>query len=157
MKALAAHWLDSYDWRAAEAALNRFPQFTARVDGLDLHYIHLRGSGPAPDALLISHGWPGSVFEFMEILEPLAHPERFGGQPEDFVRRGGAEPSRLRLVGQAAAPRRPPRRRRDVRETHGRDPGIPPLPRPGRRLGRGDLLMDRLRARARPAPASTST
>ena len=83
MKALAEHWLDSYDWRAAEAALNRFPQFTARVDGLDLHYIHLRGSGPDPTPLLISHGWPGSVFEFMEVLEPLAHPERFGGRAED--------------------------------------------------------------------------
>ena len=83
MKALAAHWIEAYDWRAAEAAFNRFPQFIAEVDGLDIHYIHVRGGGPAPMPLLLSHGWPGSVFEFLDMLEPLAHPERFGGHAED--------------------------------------------------------------------------
>ncbi len=83
MKALAAWWLDGYDWRAAERAFNRFPQFIAEVDGVDIHYIHERGSGSSPLPLLISHGWPGSVFEFLEIIEPLAHPERFGGDAAD--------------------------------------------------------------------------
>ncbi len=83
MKELCAYWLEAFDWRAQEAALNRLPHFTAPVEDLDLHFIHERGSGPAPLPLLISHGWPGSVFEFQEIVEPLAHPERFGGSSED--------------------------------------------------------------------------
>ena len=53
------------------------------MDGLDIHYIHEKGSGPNPLPLLISHGWPGSVYEFMDVIEPLTHPERFGGKPED--------------------------------------------------------------------------
>lgn len=87
MQDLCAHWLDKFDWRAAEAGLNRFPQFKAPVtiDGetLDIHFIHERGSGSNPQPLLIIHGWPGSFFEFMEVIEPLAHPERFGGDAED--------------------------------------------------------------------------
>ncbi len=83
MKELCAYWLEDFDWRAQEAALNRLPQFTAPVEGLDLHFIRETGSGPAPLPLLISHGWPGSVFEFSEIVAPLAHPERFGGRAED--------------------------------------------------------------------------
>lgn len=77
------YWLDEYDWRKSEAALNRWPQFRASVDGLDLHFIHERGSQPAPRPLIISHGWPGSVAEFLDVIEPLAHPERFGGDPAD--------------------------------------------------------------------------
>jgi microsomal epoxide hydrolase len=83
MKELAAYWVDAFDWRKQEAAINRFPQFRANVDGIDLHFIHEIGSGPSPTPLLISHGWPGSVVEFMRIIEPLAHPERFGGKAED--------------------------------------------------------------------------
>ena len=83
MKALCAYWVEAFDWRAQEAAINRFAHFTAPVDGIDLHFIHEKGSGPAPMPLLISHGWPGSVVEFLEIIEPLAHPERFGGNIED--------------------------------------------------------------------------
>ncbi len=87
MRALCAYWLDHYDWRAAEAALNRFPQFMAdaTVEGetIPIHFIHEKGSGPNPRPLIISHGWPGSFFEFMDVIEPLAHPERFGGAVED--------------------------------------------------------------------------
>jgi microsomal epoxide hydrolase len=83
MKELCAYWLQEYDWRAEEAALNRFPQFKAAVDGVDIHFIHEKGSGPAPMPLIISHGWPGSVVEALNIIEPLAHPERFGGSADD--------------------------------------------------------------------------
>ena len=83
MKALCAYWLEEFDWRAQETAINRFDHFIAPVDGLDIHFIHERGSGPAPRPLLISHGWPGSVVEFLHVIEPLAHPERFGGSAED--------------------------------------------------------------------------
>ncbi len=61
MKELCAYWLDEFDWRAQEAAINRFPQFIAPIDAIDLHFIHEKGSGPAPLPLIISHGWPGSI------------------------------------------------------------------------------------------------
>ena len=83
MKELCAYWLDEFDWRIQEATINRFAHFIAPVDGIDLHFIHEKGSGPAPLPLIVSHGWPGSIVEFLEIIEPLAHPERFGGSSED--------------------------------------------------------------------------
>jgi microsomal epoxide hydrolase len=83
MKRLAAHWIGDYDWRKQEEALNRFPQFIANVDGLDIHFYRVDGSGPSPQPLILSHGWPGSVFEFLHIIEKLAHPERFGGDVKD--------------------------------------------------------------------------
>ncbi|NKB58076.1 MAG: alpha/beta fold hydrolase [Alphaproteobacteria bacterium] len=88
MQRLAAYWRDEYDWRAAEARINRFPQFTAPVampngDPLDIHFIHVRGSGGNPLPLLLMHGWPGSIVEFLDVIEPLAHPERFGGDASD--------------------------------------------------------------------------
>ena len=83
MKELCAYWLDEFDWRIQEATINRFAHFIAPVDCIDLHFIHEKGSGPAPLPLIVSHGWPGSIVEFLEIIEPLAHPERFGGTSED--------------------------------------------------------------------------
>ena len=83
LRALCAYWLDGYDWRKWEAALNRFPQYTARVEDIDIHFYHVAGSGPSPKPLILSHGWPGSVFEFLHIIEKLAHPERFGGDAKD--------------------------------------------------------------------------
>ncbi len=78
MKELCVYWLDEFDWRQHECAINHFSHFTAPIDSIDLHFIHEKGSGPAPLPLIISHGWPGSVVEFLDIIEPLAHPERFG-------------------------------------------------------------------------------
>jgi pimeloyl-ACP methyl ester carboxylesterase len=83
LKEFCSYWLDQYDWRKHEAELNRFAHYRAEVDGIDLHFIHEPGSGPAPMPLIISHGWPGSVVEFNDIIEPLAHPERFGGSVDD--------------------------------------------------------------------------
>ena len=71
-KALRDYWRDEYDWRAREAYFNRFPQFTTRIDGLDIHYIHQRSADPNAPALLITHGWPGSVVEFHKVIAPLA-------------------------------------------------------------------------------------
>ena len=83
MKELCAYWVDEYDWRRHEAAINRFAHFKTPAGGIDLHFIHEKGSGPAPMPLIISHGWPGSIVEFMNVIEPLAHPERFGGKVDD--------------------------------------------------------------------------
>ncbi len=83
MKELCAYWLDGFDWRTQEAAINRHAHFVAPVDGIDIHFMHEKGSGPDPMPLILSHGWPGSVVEFLDFVEPLAHPERFGGKVED--------------------------------------------------------------------------
>jgi len=83
LRDLIAYWRDRYDWRAAEARLNALPQFRASVGGLGIHFIHARGVGPKPLPLVITHGWPGSVAEFQEIIGPLSDPARHGGDPAD--------------------------------------------------------------------------
>lgn len=83
LRDLLAHWQDGFDWRAQEAALNRFPQFRDPLHGIDLHLLHVPGEGPAPMPLLLSHGWPGSVFEFLDLIPRLTTPSRFGGDPAD--------------------------------------------------------------------------
>ena len=83
MKELVEYWRTRYDWRVHEARLNKLRQFTVELDGIDLHFIHEPGVGPAPMPLLLSHGWPGSVVEFERILPMLTDPARFGGDPKD--------------------------------------------------------------------------
>src|SRR2546426_4203472 len=83
MKALVSYWREKYDWRASEARLNRFRQFVASVDGIDLHFIHEPGVGPNPVPLLLLHGWPGSIVEFERLIPLLTDPGRFGGDPAD--------------------------------------------------------------------------
>jgi pimeloyl-ACP methyl ester carboxylesterase len=83
LRELAEYWRTSYDWREHEARLNELPQFTTAIDGQDLHFLHVRS--PEPDAvpLIITHGWPGSIVEFLEIVGPLADPRAHGGDPAD--------------------------------------------------------------------------
>jgi pimeloyl-ACP methyl ester carboxylesterase len=76
-------WRDHFDWRKQEAKLNAFPQFKIPLHGIDLHFIRAEGKGPNPMPLLLMHGWPGSVFEFMEIISRLTDPGRFGSDPRD--------------------------------------------------------------------------
>lgn len=83
LREICDYWLEEYDWRIHEAALNRFDQFVTTVDDLDIHYLFEKGSGDNPMPLLLSHGWPGSIVEFNRIIEPLAHPERYGGNVAD--------------------------------------------------------------------------
>jgi len=83
LRDLVEYWRTRFDWREQEAALNAFPQFKAPVDGIDLHFLHVPGKGPDPTPLLLSHGWPGSVFEFLDIIPMLTDPARFGGDPAD--------------------------------------------------------------------------
>lgn len=83
MKTLVAYWQSGFDWRAQEARLNAFPQFRAKLPDVDLHYLHVPGQGPSPTPLLLMHGWPGSVFEFLDIIPRLTDPARFGGDPAD--------------------------------------------------------------------------
>jgi pimeloyl-ACP methyl ester carboxylesterase len=83
MKALAKYWVEQYDWRKAEANLNRYPQFLARVGDYDIHFYYVKGRGPKPMPLILTHGWPGSVFEFLEAIGPLSNPASFGGSAAD--------------------------------------------------------------------------
>jgi pimeloyl-ACP methyl ester carboxylesterase len=83
MQDVCAYWADSYDWRARETALNRFDQFVTPVDGVDVHFIHVRSPHEGALPLVMTHGWPGSIVEFHKVIEPLADPTRYGGQAED--------------------------------------------------------------------------
>jgi microsomal epoxide hydrolase len=80
---LCEYWRTGYDWRTHEAALNAYPQFLAEVDGVDFHFWHVRGQGPAPFPLLLVHGWPGSIYEFHHLIGPLTDPAAHGGDPAD--------------------------------------------------------------------------
>lgn len=83
LRELAGYWLDEYDWRAAEAEINRFPQYTTEIDGATIHFLHVRSAEPDAIPLLISHGWPGSVVEFLDVIGPLTDPKAYGGDPAD--------------------------------------------------------------------------
>ncbi|WP_281413367.1 epoxide hydrolase family protein [Microvirga sp.] len=83
LSTLVEYWRDRFDWRAQEARLNAFPQYKVQLHGIDLHFLHVPGKGPDPHPLLLSHGWPGSVFEFLELIPRLTDPGRFGGDPAD--------------------------------------------------------------------------
>ena len=80
---VARYWADEYDWRAREALLNRFDQFTTEIDGLEIHCIHQRSPHPDAVPLLLSHGWPGSIVEFHKVIDPLTNPTAFGGDAAD--------------------------------------------------------------------------
>ncbi|MFC9970460.1 epoxide hydrolase family protein [Spirillospora sp. NPDC127200] len=83
LKGLADYWRTTYDWRAQEAELNRFPQFTTEIDGQNVHFLHVRSPEPGAVPLLLTHGWPGSVVEFMDVIGPLTDPAAHGGDPAD--------------------------------------------------------------------------
>jgi microsomal epoxide hydrolase len=83
MKELCAYWLDQYDWRAHEAKLNALPQFRTPVGGIDVHFVQVRGVGPKAFPLLLSHGWPGSVWEFHRLIPLLTDPGAHGADPAD--------------------------------------------------------------------------
>ena len=85
LKDLVTYWQNAFDWRTAEARLNAFPQFTVPVSDIDLHFLHVPGQGPSPLPLLLSHGWPGSVFEFTQLIPRLTDPARLGGDASDAV------------------------------------------------------------------------
>jgi pimeloyl-ACP methyl ester carboxylesterase len=83
LRQLVDYWRSGFDWRAQEACLNAFPQYKTTLSDIDVHFLHVPGRGPAPCPLLLMHGWPGSVFEFLDIIPRLTDPGRFGGDPAD--------------------------------------------------------------------------
>jgi epoxide hydrolase len=80
---LCRYWADGYDWRATEARLNALPQFRMEIEGLGIHYLHVRSPHPEALPLVITHGWPGSIIEFLKALGPLTDPVLHGGDAAD--------------------------------------------------------------------------
>ncbi|MET0595689.1 MAG: epoxide hydrolase family protein [Polyangiaceae bacterium] len=83
MQELASYWRSDYDWRKAEDKLNAWPQFVTTIDGVDVHFIHVRSRHPNALPLIMTHGWPGSVFELLKVIGPLTDPTAYDGRAED--------------------------------------------------------------------------
>jgi microsomal epoxide hydrolase len=83
LRELAEYWRDSYDWRAAEARLNAYPQFVTEIDGVNVHFLHVRSAEEGATPLILTHGWPGTVAEFLDVIGPLTDPVAHGGDSAD--------------------------------------------------------------------------
>ncbi|NEQ18561.1 MAG: hypothetical protein F6K28_00025 [Microcoleus sp. SIO2G3] len=83
MQELARYWATDYDWRKVEAKLNALPQFITQIDGLDIHFIHVRSKHENALPLIVTHGWPGSIIEQLKIIDPLTNPTAFGANASD--------------------------------------------------------------------------
>jgi pimeloyl-ACP methyl ester carboxylesterase len=83
IKDICGYWAEHYDWRRREARLNRFGQFTTEIDGVGIHFLHVRSPHPEAMPLIVTHGWPGSIVEFQKVIEPLTDPTAHGGRPAD--------------------------------------------------------------------------
>ena len=83
VKALADYWQNGYDWRRWEAAINQYPQFTTEIDGQKIHFLHVKSPEPNALPLILTHGWPGSIVEYLDVIGPLSDPRAFGGDPAD--------------------------------------------------------------------------
>ena len=81
VRSLADHWRTRYDWRSLEARLNAYPQFTTEIDGQNVHFLHVRSPEPNAFPLIVTHGWPGSIVEFLDVIGPLSDPRAHGGDP----------------------------------------------------------------------------
>lgn len=83
LKKYGDHWINEYDWRKAEQKLNTFPQFLVEIDGQTIHFLHIKGKGPNPKPLILSHGWPWTYWHFSKIIGPLTDPASHGGDPNN--------------------------------------------------------------------------
>src|SRR3977135_2233640 len=83
LKELAEDWASGYNWRTHEARLNEFPQYTTTLDGQNVHFLHVRSPDPHALPLILTHGWPGSIVEFLQIIGPLTNPRAHGGDAAD--------------------------------------------------------------------------
>src|ERR1700729_1837653 len=102
---LARYWATEYDWRRCEAKLNALPHFITEIDGLDIHFIHVRSEHPGALPVIITHGWPGSIIELLAGIDPPPNPHRPRRQRIRRLRRGDPVDARLRVLRQAAGDR----------------------------------------------------
>ena len=109
LRELAEHWRSRFDWRAAEARLNAYPQYVTEIDGQKIHFLHVRSPEPQATPLLLIHGWPGSIVEFLHVLGPLSDPRGHGAAPAPAFDwssrpcRGSASPVRSPSLAGAAS------------------------------------------------------
>ena len=136
MQALARYWAEEYDWRKCEEKLQALPHFITEIDGLDIHFIHVRSEHEDAVPLLVAHGWPGSVIEQLKIIDPLTNPTAHGGERSGCVPSGDSVDAGLRVLRQAGHDRLGARAHRACLGGADEAPGIRPLRRHGRRLGR---------------------
>ena len=101
MQKLARYWATDYDWRKVEARLNALPQFITEIDGLDIHFIHVRSKHEDALPLIVTHGWPGSIIEQLKIIDPLTNPTAHGGKCIGRVPPGDSVDAGLRVLRQA--------------------------------------------------------
>ena len=94
---LCRYWADDYDWRATEQRLNNLPQYRTTIDGVAVHFLHVRSPHPGALPLVITHGWPGSIIEFLKVVGPLTDPVAHGGDASRRVPRGVPRPPGLRF------------------------------------------------------------
>ena len=137
MQELARYWGTDYDWARCEAKLNALPHFMTEIDGLDIHFIHVRS--PHEDALplIVTHGWPGSIIEQLKIIEPLTEPHGARRERAGRVPSGDSLAAGLRVLRQADQHRVGSRPHRAGLGSADEAPRIHPVRRAGRRLGRG--------------------
>lgn len=83
LRDLAAYWADGFDWREQERRLNRYPHYRVTIDGVPIHFIHVRGKGPSPTPIVLTHGWPWTFWDFAKVIDALADPAAHGGDPAD--------------------------------------------------------------------------
>ena len=135
IQALARYWATDYDWRKAEARLNALPHFITEIDGLDIHFIHVRSKHENALPLIVTHGWPGSILEQMKIIDPLTNPTAHGGSASDALRCRDSVDARLRLFRQADHDRLGPRPHRTRLDRADEAPRIHEVRGAGWRLG----------------------
>ena len=157
LQALARYWADEYDWRKCEARLNVLPQFTTEIDGVEIHFIHVKSRHENAMPLIMTHGWPGSVVELLDTIGPLTDPTAHGGNCRGRVPRGAAVVARLRLLGRADRARLGERPHRHGVGRADAPPRLLALRRPGWRRGRRRHRRDGPPRRPRGCSASTST
>ena len=137
MQALARYWATDYDWRKIEAKLNALPQFITEIDGLDIHFIHVRSKHENALPLIVTHGWPGSIIEQMKIIDPLTNPTAHGGERIRCFPSGDSVNAGLRVFRQADHHRLGSRPHRTCLGRADEAPRIHEICGARRRLGRG--------------------
>jgi len=141
MKALAAYWSTDYDWRKCEAKLNALPQFVTTIDGLDIHFLHVRSKHADALPMIVTHGWPGSIIEQMKIIDPLTNPTANGGTAADAFHLVIPSLPGYGFSGKPTAMGESPAHRAGVGHADAAA-RLPALRCPGRRLGGNDHGCD---------------
>jgi hypothetical protein len=135
IRELARYWATDYDWRKCEAKLNALPQFITEIDGLDIHFIHVRSKHENALPLIVTHGWPGSIIEQLKIVDPLSNPTAHGASASDAFHVRDSVDAGLRVFRQADEHRLGPRAHGPSLGRTDEAPRLHPLRCPGRRLG----------------------